>query len=328
MEGIVMDWLEITVETSPEGLDALVGSLEDLGVEGLVINDESSIREFLVNNPKSWDFVDDEVFSRLRGTSSVQFYLEDSAEGNRLLSEYKQTLPGRVFSACRVRDEDWQDNWKKYFKPLEIGRRLLIVPAWETPPEATGRTILRIEPQLAFGTGSHASTRLCLTELENHRAGAVLDLGCGSGILAVAALLLGAGHAVCGDIAPDASAVCYANARLNDLPEGALTAHTGDILDAEFLRRIAGGRRYDVIFANIIADVIIPLARHIPELLAPGGVFICSGIIEGRQGDVAGALHDGGLEIISACSADGWHMFSARSAAEDTADTIVSGVRP
>ena len=323
-----MNWLEITVETAPEALDALTSSLEELGVGGLIINDEASIREFLENNPRSWDFVDDEVFSAIRGHSSVQFYLEDSGDGRRQLAEYEAALPGLSFSVRAVRDEDWQDNWKKFFKPLTIGRRLLIVPAWETPPEGTDRVVLRIEPQLAFGTGAHASTRMCLAELETHAAEAVLDLGCGSGILAVAALLFGARRAVCCDVAADAAAVCYDNARTNGIPEGALTAFTGDILDPDCLRRITGGERYGVVFANIIADVIIPLSPLITALLAPGGVFICSGIIDGRQDEVKAALRDAGLDITAVRSEEGWHMLTARSAPQAGTGALVSAGRP
>ena len=308
-----MDWLEITVNTAPEGLDDLVRSLQELGADGLIINDEASIREFLDNNPKSWDYVDDEVFDRVRGASSVQFYLEDGEEGASQLTKYRVSLPGSTFSVRRVRDEDWLNNWKNFFKPFDVGRRLLIVPEWEPIPENTGRVILRIEPKLAFGTGTHASTRMCLEELENHPARTVLDLGCGSGILAVAALLLGAQSAVCCDIAADAAAVCLDNAFVNNIDSSALSVYTGDLLSGDILRDVAGGQRYDIVFANIIADVIIPLAEHIPSLLAQGGVFICSGIIDGRQEEVRTALEYRGLHVISARQTDNWHMFAAEA---------------
>jgi ribosomal protein L11 methyltransferase len=307
-----MDWLEVTVDTTPEEIDALASAFEALGVEGLVINDEASVRAFLDNNPKAWDYVDDAVFAKVRGASSIQFYLEDSEEGELRLSGYRGVFPDKSFSLRHVRDEDWQNNWKQYFKPIEIGRRLLVVPAWEPDPENSGRVILRIEPKLAFGTGAHASTRMCLEELENHSARTVLDLGCGSGILAVAALLLGAESAVACDIAVDAAAVCMDNLSLNRLAPSAMRVFTGDILSAEFLRAVTGGRRFDIVFANIIADVIIPLAGHIPGLLAPGGVFICSGIIDGRQDGVKDALLECGMELIGARQADGWHMFATR----------------
>ncbi len=174
--------------------------------------------------------------------------------------------------------------------------------------------ILRIEPKLAFGTGDHASTRMCLEELENHPARSVLDLGCGSGILSVAALLLGAENAVACDITPDAAAVCIDNLRLNALDPAAMTVFTGDILSGTLLDDITGGRHFDIVFANIIADVIIPLARRIPGLLAPDGKFICSGIIDGRQDEGGAALEHCGLEIVGARCAEGWHMFAARRA--------------
>lgn len=309
-----MDWLEITVNTTPEDIDALTALLEELGVEGLVINDEASIRAHLDNNPASWDYVDDGVFSKVRGGSNLQFYLEDSEEGLLRLSEIRAALPGTVFGAKHVRDEDWLNSWRQFFKPMEIGRRLLVTPAWEPVHENTDRVILRIEPKLAFGTGEHASTRMCLEELENHPARKVLDLGCGSGILSVAALLLGAESAVACDIAPDAAAVCMDNLRLNNLDDAAMTVFTGDILSDTLLDDITGGQLFDIVFANIIADVIIPLTRRVPGLLAPCGTFICSGIIDGRQDEVRAAMEHCGLEIVSARRAEGWHMFAARGA--------------
>ncbi len=307
-----MDWLEITVSTSPERLDALMRKLEDLGISGLVINDEAAIREFLDNNPQSWDYVDDDVFINVHGKSSLQFYLEDSNDGAALLLEYRSKLPEETIDVRQVRDEDWLNNWKNFFKPIEIGRRLLIVPEWEPIP-ATDRLVLRIEPKLAFGTGSHASTRMCLEALENHSATTILDLGCGSGILAVAALLFGAERAVLCDIAPDAAAVCYDNAQINGIDAGRLTVYTGNVLVGNTLTEVTGNNRYDIVFANIIADVIIPLAPHVTGLLQPGGVFICSGIIDGRQDEVRAALIKNGLEIVQARQTDNWHMFSARA---------------
>lgn len=308
-----MDWLEITVNTAPDRLDDLMHRLEDLGVSGLVINDEASLREFLDNNPTSWDYVDDEVFTQVHGHSSLQFYLEDSEEGYAQLSEYRARLPEETFDVKQVHDEDWLNNWKNYFKPLEVGKRLLIVPEWEPIPENTGRVILRIEPKLVFGTGSHASTRMCLEELENHSAKTVLDLGCGSGILAVAALLFGAQSAIGCDIASDAAAVCLDNAQINGIDGSRLKIYTGNVLIGNTLYDVTGGNRFDIVFANIIADVIIPLAPYVSGILAPGGVFICSGVIDGRQDEVRAALVGSGLEIIRQRQMDNWHMFAARA---------------
>ncbi len=307
-----MDWLEITAPVSPEQLNTLTDALEALGTEGLVINDEASTRAALEDNPTAWDFVDDTVFDALRGGSNVQFYLEDSPGGREELARIRAALPSQTFEVRAVRDEDWLNNWKQYFKPIEIGEKLLIAPAWEPDPPSAGRTILRIEPQNAFGTGDHASTRMCLQELQNHPAGHVLDLGCGSGILAVAALLLGCPDAVCCDISLDADAVCRYNARINELDEDRLRVYTGDILSGGTLDKAAAGRQYDIVFANIIADVIIALAPRVGALMKPDGVFICSGIIDGRQDNVRAALISAGLECISERQSDGWHMLAAR----------------
>jgi ribosomal protein L11 methyltransferase len=306
-----MNWLEVTVNTTPEELDGLILQLEDLGAEGFVINDEQSIREFLDNNPSAWDFVDDEVFAALRGRSTVQFYLEDSAAGEAQVEGFRCALPGHTLSVRHVRDEDWMNTWKAYFKPVEIGKRLLIVPEWEPIPENTDRVILRIEPKNAFGTGAHASTKMCLEELENHSAAMVLDLGSGSGILAVAALLFGAGSAVACDISNDAEAVCRDNARLNGIADDRLRVCTGNILNGGVLSEITKGAMFDVVFANIIADVIIPLAPMVRSLLTPSGVFICSGIIDGRESDVRAALEANGFRIVTARQTDNWHMLCA-----------------
>ena len=307
-----MDWLEVTVFTPGDRLDKLVDALEDLGVGGLVINDETAVRAFLEGNKSAWDYVDDSVFDSVRGGSSVQFYLEDSPEGRRQMEVYKGALPGFEFGSRRVCDEDWMNSWRAYFRPIEIGSRLLIVPAWEEAPEDTGRIILRIEPGQAFGTGAHASTRMCLNELENVHAGTVLDLGCGSGILAVGALLFGSSEAVCCDIAADAEAVCYDNARLNGINLSRIKAYTCDILSESELVRVTGGARFDIVFANIIADVIIPLTRTVKSHLSPEGVFICSGIIDGRQEEVRSAIEANGLRIVLERRTEDWHMFTAR----------------
>ncbi len=307
-----MDWLEITVYTQAGRLDGLVEVLEELGVGGLVVNDETAIREFLDGNKGAWDYVGEEVFDCVRGGSSVQFYVEDNPEGRRLLEAYREALRDFEFVTRRLRDEDWLNSWRAFFKPIEIGRRLLIVPAWEEAPADTNRIILRIEPGHVFGTGSHASTRMCLSELENVRAGTVLDLGCGSGILAVGALLYGSPKAVCCDLAENAADVCCENARINGINLSRIQAHTCDILNKDDLFRVAGGERFDIVFANIIADVILPLARFVKELLSPDGVFICSGIIDGRQDEVRSALEENGLQVLRARRTEDWHMFAAR----------------
>ena len=213
-----------------------------------------------------------------------------------------------------VADEDWENNWKQFYHPTEIGKRLLIVPEWEKVPE-TDRTILRMNPGLTFGTGSHATTQLCLTALERHvRSGdRVLDLGCGSGILSIAALLLGAAEAFACDIDEKCPHVAYENAALNGLDASRYTVLTGDILtDSKLQKKIGGG--YHLVVANIVADVILALAPFVDTMLAPDGLFLCSGIIDERAEEVAESLRANGWEILETRQESGWFSYLCRRA--------------
>ena len=188
-----MKWLEATVKSSSAELDGLCAKLESLGVEGLCIEDEQDFRRFLEQNQQYWDYVDSELEQKYTGLSQVRFYLQDDADGLARLKELETAL-GQPLSFRRVADEDWENSWKQYYAPIPIGKRLMVVPAW-LDPELEGRLPLRLDPGLTFGTGSHATTRMCLELLDalDPSGWRVLDLGCGSGILGIGALLLGAG---------------------------------------------------------------------------------------------------------------------------------------
>ena len=212
-----------------------------------------------------------------------------------------------------MRDEDWLNNWKQYLSLLRSETAWLIVPEWEPVPDTAGPSSASSRRQ----PSGRAPTRrrgCAWRSLKTTALKPSSTSGCGSGILSVAALLLGAARAVCCDIAPDAAVVCRDNAALNGLEPSLLEVYTGDILYGNTLDEAAGNRRFDIVFANIIADVIIPLAPRVGGLLAPGGVFICSGIIGGRQDEVRAALENSGLIIISARQSENWHMFAARAA--------------
>ena len=303
-----MDWMEITLTSQPNRLDAVCAELEEAGVSGLVILDEASVEDFLDKNRKYWDYVDDDVLRRLAGVCAVQFYLEDSDGGRRELERIRRQVPGE-YSVTTVRDEDWENNWKQYYKPIRVGERLIVVPEWLEVPEE-GRVPLRMDPGLIFGTGSHPTTRMCLEQLQTLSPRRVLDLGCGSGILGIAALLLGAETAAGVDIDEKAPGVVMANAALNGIHEDRLKVIAGDVTGDEGVRcRLAGS--YDLVLANIVADVIIALAPFVPGWLAPGGRFICSGIIEGRQNEVRCALEKAGLAVTDHHRSEEWHCFTA-----------------
>ena len=305
-----MDWLEVSIDTVHEELDHLCRHLEELGVHGLVITDEEVVNDFLENEKKYWDYVDESVVESVRGVSRVTFYLEADQAGMEQLISLRASLGGCTLKTTLVADEDWENNWKQYYKPIESGSRLLIVPEWEEQP-ASDRTVLRLDPGLIFGTGSHATTRMCLEALEDYAPQSVLDLGCGSGILAIAALLLGAEHALCCDIDEKAPDVVRANAALNGIGPDRLRVLAGDVLGDKRVRDRVSGERYDLVFANIVADVILSLAPDVPGLLREDGVFICSGIIDGREDEVRDALEKAGLVILRHRHVDNWHSFTA-----------------
>ena len=212
-----------------------------------------------------------------------------------------------------LREEDWAENWKQYYQPFPVGDRLYVVPEWmrgEALPE--GRTPLYLNPGLIFGTGSHGTTRLCLEGVERYvePGDRVLDLGTGSGILAIAALLLGAKEAVGCDIDPKAARVAAENASYNGVEES-FRVYTGDVNRDQKLKQALAGQ-YQLVLANIIADVIIPLAAVAGDYLAPGGRFLTSGIIESRAADVAAALTANGFVIVETRTREGWVSYTAR----------------
>ena len=317
-----MKWLELHVDTTPAGLEPVSELLREQGIEGLVIEDEGEFRDFLENNRQYWDYVDESLTREMAGKSRITFYLEDSPAGFTALAAVRIALSAAkpahpeygslILSMENVEDADWENNWKAFYKPMEIGERLIVIPEWEEA-ETEGRVALRLNPGLIFGTGSHATTRLCLQALEKTvRPGMrVLDLGCGSGILSIAALLLGAERAYGCDIDDKAVDVAYENAALNGIGRDRYTVRAGDVLSDAGLRRDMGAD-YDIVVANIVADVIIGLAGTVGALKKPDGLFLCSGIIDDRAEEVRQKLEAAGLTVLETHSSEGWFSYLCR----------------
>ena len=301
-----MEWLECAVKCGGNP-DAVCDRLADLGVEGMSVEDEGEFREFLSQNTSYWDYVDRELEDRFTGVSRVKFWLAPDREGLEVLERVRQA--GFDVSVTKIADEDWENNWKQYYKPLPIGEKLLVVPAWEETAEP-GRLPLRLDPGLIFGTGSHATTRMCLEVLEKLASPEkrVLDLGCGSGILAIGALVLGCAEAAGCDIDPKAPDVARDNAALNGIGEDRFRVYAGDILTDKGMRK-ALGTGFEIVLSNIVADVIIPLAPIAREFLSPGGDYVCSGVIDGREAEVEAALKKAGFAVTGHYCQEEWHCF-------------------
>lgn len=305
-----MRYLEVIVNTPAEEIDRRCEEMTALGVGGFVIENEQDFQDFLENNHAYWDYVDEGLTQQYAGVSRIKCYLTDDAEGQDTLRRLRAAYP--ELSIRSVQDSDWENNWREYYKPIEAGEKLVVVPEWEEI-HRNGRVPLRLDPGLIFGTGSHPTTRLCLAELERYvnQNTRVLDLGCGSGILGIGALVLGARSCLGCDIDPKAPDVVRSNAALNGIGPERLTACAGDILaDASLRRRFGSG--YDLVLSNIVSDVIIPLSRYVRGFLAPGGVWISSGIIEGRQDEVRAAIEQAGFTILEHRCEEEWHSFTAK----------------
>ncbi|MCM1579396.1 MAG: 50S ribosomal protein L11 methyltransferase [Ruminococcus sp.] len=319
-----MNWTEVSIFTSTEGIEPVCGRLLNVGVTGFVIKDSKDFEEFLSDKSANWDYIDDDLMNLKNCETTVTFYLADNSQGADMLamvrsgtaelkSMDKEGRFGRLeVSLSNVKEEDWANNWKQYFKPIEIGSRLLVKPSWETY-EGSGRTVLEIDPASSFGTGQHNTTRLVLELLEKTvQPGArVLDIGCGSGILSIAALLLGADSAAAADIDLNSVNTARENAEKNRIPPEKYITHCGNIITDERLRQEIGGG-FDIITANIVADVIIAMSGLFKGFLKEDGIVIVSGIITERADEVTDCLKEQGFAVVTVRESEGWAAVECR----------------
>ena len=321
-----MQWLELTIKTSSAGIDLLAERLTVLGYDSFIIDDQAEFEDFLENNKQYWDYVDEELSETMKGLSQIRLYIEEGPAAPDAISDLKAQLallkaqhPAKdlgplEISLANLQEEDWENNWKQYYQPLPIGKKLLVVPQWLTPENPEGRLPILLDPGMIFGTGAHASTQMCMMALEDAVKGGerVIDLGSGSGILSIAALLLGASHATGVDIDPKAEDIARENAAINGLKADRFSAVTGDVIgDRAMMEQLCAGG-YDLVLANIVADVIIPLSPVVPHFLRPGALFICSGILDVRLDEVRGAIEQAGMEILKVNMTDDWCQITAR----------------
>ncbi len=300
----MQDWTELTITVPTEKVDVATDIANMVVPYGVYIEDYSNL-EAAAWEIAHIDLIDEELLARDRTKAIIHIYIspeENPAEALAFLSE-RLTSEGieHTLGSAQVCEDDWANNWKKYFKPLPVGEKLIISPTWEPAAETDGRAVLSIDPGMAFGTGGHDTTRLVLETLEKYITPGVdvLDVGCGSGILSIAALLLGAGSATGVDIDPLAVRTAVENGELNGFVPPQYTMTQGDLATA-----VTGS--YRVVVANIVADAIIMLSKDASRFLAEVGVYIVSGIIDTREQDVLAALAACNLTVKERRESGGW----------------------
>ncbi len=305
-----MDWKQLSIEISSNDVEKASNIMTMISSGGLYIEDYSDMEEVLPT-VGYYDYIDQSLLDKDKTKATIHCYLgEDISllEITTYISERfsKQGISYNI-SDKTVFEKDWQDSWKKYFKPKRVGKRLVVRPSWEQYQKQQGDLVVTIDPEMAFGTGEHETTMLCMMLLEDRVSSGetVLDMGCGSGILSVACLLLGAKKAVAVDLDPNAVKVSEKNRKVNGFDEKDMTVYCGNAsTDSELEQKLSTG--YDIVVANIVSDVIKMQSDMYFEKLKKGGYLIASGIIDTRSDEVIDAVQKSGFTIIEQKLLKGW----------------------
>ena len=314
-----MEYLELTIQTSPEGIEPLAAILTAAGFDDLVLEDQQELEGFLDNNRAYWDYIDESLSAHLQGLSQIKLYLEKEDEAS--LSRLKSLLEGQKdkgygsleLKVTPLAPVDYEESWKENYPPQEVGKKLVVLPYWLADAYEGDRLPIVLDPGLTFGTGAHPSTQMVLETMEELvRPGfRCLDLGSGSGILSLAALRLGAGSAIGIDIDPKAEGIARENAAYNNFTAPEFTALTGNVTEDKELMDKLAAQEYDLVLVNIVADVIIGLAPILPNFLTGKSLLICSGILDVRLEEVIAALEKAGLAITSVKEKEDWRCVAA-----------------
>lgn len=301
-----MNWTEVCIKVSSEDIEKASGIANMSVPYGIYIEDYSDLIE------QSWeiahvDLIEQELLERDRSYAVIHVYISEEDNATERVEYLKELLTASAISfeiVCEeVNDSSWADGWKKYFKCTEIGNKLVIRPSWEDYDNKENRKVLSIDPGAAFGTGTHATTSLCLEILDRviSENDTVLDIGCGSGILAIAAALLGAKSAVGVDIDAQSVKVAKENAQRNDIEDKV------DFMVGDLAEKVSG--KYTVVCANIVADIIIKLLENVADYMEKDAILITSGIIDIRKDDVVKGFEKFGFEIVEERNKDNWYAF-------------------
>ena len=320
-----MKFIEAKIYTSKQGIEPLSTVLMKMGITDFVIDDPTEIEELLSKkNTYDWDYVDKSVFDAMNNEPSITIYLEDSDDGkkkfkqiniamlelksNELYGEFGEGVSfGRLYVESNVVDEDnWKDSWKEFFKPSKVTDRMVIKPTWEEYEKGNDELVIEIDPGMAFGTGSHPTTVMCMRLMERHTGqfNTVLDVGCGSGILSIAAALLGADDVLGVDIDPVAVEVAKENVKLNG------TDNNVQISFGDFTKGI--DYKADLVVSNLVAELVVLLAKSLSENINSDGLFISSGILAEKLSHTKAGIEKAGFKILKVLEDEGWCAILAR----------------
>ena len=326
-----MKWKKFRIKTKTEAEDIIISSLYDIGLEGAQIEDNVPLTAL----EKEQMFVD--ILPQIGeddGTAYLSFFVEETEEGELLVNGEKTTeeqvldMVNQELESLKefldigegnivvdeTEDIDWINNWKQYFKQFYVDD-ILIIPSWEeVKEEDKDRMIIHIDPGTAFGTGMHETTQLCIRQLKKYvtKDTVLLDVGTGSGILSIVALKLGASHAVGTDLDPCAVPAVEENKEANQIPDGDFEMMIGNIIDDREIQDAAGYEKYDIVTANILADVLVPLTPVIVQHMKKGGIYITSGILDVKESVVVEAVKKAGLEVLEVTHQGEWVSVTAR----------------
>ena len=314
-----MKYLEINIETSAAGIEPVVSALLNLGITDTVVEDPRDIEDLMDKKQTyDWDYLDDSIIEKMKESPKVTVYLEDTEENRTLAEQIAPAMEelrskaregifgeGADFGSLRVSkkqedDTQWKDKWKEYFKPARIAENIVVKPTWESYERQGDEKVIEIDPGMAFGTGTHETTSLCVKMLEKYQkeSDKVLDVGCGSGILSIAAALLGAEDVLGVDIDPVAVEVAAENIELNGVANVA-KAHYGDLTKGIDYKA-------DIVVANLMADLVMMLSEDVARHMQPGGLFISSGILVEKEVQVTEHLRSQGFGIVEVREDGGW----------------------
>lgn len=311
----MMEWIEVSIKTTTEAVEAVANILYDAGVAGVVIEDPNDLN-FMETDENSWDYVDEAIFDNDYEGAIIKGYLPetpDLVDKIELIRQSVDLLPqygldvgiGEV-TTLEVHEEDWSESWKKYYKTTKIGRDIIIKPTWEDYEHDGDELVVEMDPGMAFGTGTHETTMMCVMELENYVQpnSTVFDIGCGSGILGITAAKLGAQKVIAVDIDEVAVDATRNNVNHNGVEE-VVDIRQGNLMDVVT-------EKADIVVANIIAEVIILLSKDIRKFLVEGGIFIASGIILDKIEAVKESLTSMGLEILKVDTMGEWAVIVSK----------------